>query len=136
MPFNCKIGTVEIIEPSDLGGLNISSVRSIADSPEGLLVTIEGEVDGLPVSVRYCFDHVRAYCVSNEGQRIVTAQRLVSETGPAGVLHRIRESAWLEQFRIESDHTVDREPLEHFLLVTGDDWVDVIGTEPSVRLNR
>ena len=48
--------------------------------------------------------------------------------GRAQVLHRVEDSEWNHRF-VEEGGERD---LVHYLVVTGDDWVDVLAPDPPV----
>jgi len=135
MPFQCRADDYVVLDPpGHLGGLEVTSLEAVEEREDGLYAFVESRADDGPVRLAVVFEGPWAYCVSNESQRIRTAHRIVAAIGKAGLLHRVDGSEWLERFVEESDRTCVG-PLQHYLIVTGDDWLDVVAQKPpAVRI--
>jgi hypothetical protein len=88
-----------------------------------------GVAEGLnaPVSAWIEFDLNRAFQGIDDGYRL--------QSGPTerGLLWRVHDSEYLREFRRAAAGTMDNFPLTHWLLISGNQCVDVISDgEPSL----
>lgn len=127
MPFLCDATAyVPLDPPGRLGDLSICLMDSIEELEDGLRAVVSGEVNGAPVQVSFLFVPW-AYCVSNESHRIATAPKIAASKDNGAALYLVQGSEWLERFLQEYGYGED---LQHYLIVTGGDWLDVIADRP------
>jgi len=106
-------------------GLSIDDqlfMSSLLDSSKGLIISLSEPATGRQIEI--CFPPVYSYRNTNESYRLKTLH-FIGEELPT-LVSIVENSSFLKWFHDESQGIYEENNLKHFMIFTGEEFVDVI----------
>lgn len=103
-------------------------IEQILDNPDGLNIHIVGLSTGLKWVIR--FSHAYSFLCANESYRLKTQQSFTKQI--PGLVSKVENSTFLNWFNYESQGIYESDNLIHYMVYTGEEFVDVISNLPPV----
>lgn len=112
-------------------------LQGLLDTYEGFRLILEDK-EGTGAVFRVGFDSHLAYRNMDEGDRLRSLPALCETRQAEATVYLVENSEWVKWFKDENQGKYSNDNLNHWAIITPNDWVDVISFEAPqiVKLSK